>query len=417
MSKLDISNPSYWKLFYEPFDWITACLLHRASPDSTQRVFALLKQCSNVLLVKSFFVNASLERFQEDSLISVSLIEQCFEHQFQLSVDQGLLTTFADTLARTKASHFNLPLSQKRQILNQVWPLVGKLKGVNYANTVKALIPFVGKHFTCKELRTCLQEALHHLAAERASAELQPVVLEILLATLQIDPVELGRLVQTDTFQQLYEFLQERAYKSEAAKAILNEMLKMQVLDKRPAESSPSTALSDPTVFHTLLQYCKTIHDSIDCFSLDDERRQVERILLNFMNLIDFNTDLETRLNFLTEFRANFSLFDSVINQTIHCALLLAIRSVSGKEFSQACLAFAIVTIPSLAVSSVQLQLYLQSAQVSLQCACLPQTDLFLKSSITLLSKIFTTNETPPSASFLCSYLANLLSFLLVVPV
>lgn len=452
-SSAGTSKHGYWEMFYEPLNWISGCLLHKADTESTDKVFTVLQQFLNstsskfslqhIFLVKCFLMNVSLERGLNDSIKWIGLIETCLQQQFQLTVDNELLATFGDLLSHTKTSNFEVPLAQKRALLNQLWPLIGKLSGLNYARTVKSIIPFVVHHFSIKELRILLQEAVQHLSGEKCSLQLQTILFEVFQATLRIEHNVLLRLYQSQAFQQLFDCLQDRSLKSEASQLLLNQFLKhdfrasLDATNKAQNSSEVSTnghqVFRDSTHVQILMRYCKTVHDCIDCFSLNDERRHVERILLDFTQSIDFHDDPEMQLSFLIECRANFCSFESVVCQTIYSSLRLANHPIvidrhrshtcaKGKEFTQAALAFAIVTIPSLANPSDQLRLYLNAAQVALQCACLPQTDLFLKSSIALVSDLLNPKDghvltSIPPESFFNSFLSNLMSFMLVVPV
>ncbi|CAG2119747.1 unnamed protein product [Medioppia subpectinata] len=90
-------------------------------------------------------------------------------------------------------------------------------------------------------------------------------------------------------------------------------------------------------------------------------------------------------------------------------------------SFVRACIAYSFITIPSLDDVILRLQLYLSSSYVSLINGCLPQTDSFLKTAITLIQQlpqyIDSSDGRPKSTDpFLLSYTSQLLSFLLIVP-
>ncbi|CAG2119716.1 unnamed protein product, partial [Medioppia subpectinata] len=90
-------------------------------------------------------------------------------------------------------------------------------------------------------------------------------------------------------------------------------------------------------------------------------------------------------------------------------------------SFVRACIAYSFITIPSLDDVILRLQLYLSSSYVSLINGCLPQTDSFLKTAITLIQQlpqyIDSSDGRPKSTDpFLLSYISQLLSFLLIVP-
>ena len=115
-------------------------------------------------------------------------------------------------------------------------------------------------------------------------------------------------------------------------------------------------ATADPIIIHTLMDISRTLHDTIDSLTFDDERRQCATLIIAFIRSVDHGRDVETQLNFLVDCRAAFMNLDVVNIELIHRILLLAARThflIHGTHtkktaaFIKSCLACVHVTIPS----------------------------------------------------------------------
>jgi hypothetical protein len=130
---------------------------------------------------------------------------------------------------------------------------------------------------------------------------------------------------------------------------------------------------NDAILINTMFYVARTIHDSVDCLSTDNEHRYVGGLLCAFIEQIDFDRDLEQQLNVYVECRAIFCNSDMVKDKLCICVGGLAVKAykfVKGKHskktaaFAKACLAFCHITIPSIADVFRKLELLLFCAQV-----------------------------------------------------
>nr|XP_027198715.1 UPF0505 protein C16orf62 homolog isoform X1 [Dermatophagoides pteronyssinus] len=188
----------------------------------------------------------------------------------------------------------------------------------------------------------------------------------------------------------------------------------------------------DPVILNAMQYLCKLIHDSIDSLTLEDDKRQISTLIIGFIRRISCKQqqDLEARLNFYIESRANFSNLDPVLNFIVQQVNTLAMDAhclVNGRHtkktlsFVNACMAFSYITIPSMYDIYSRLQLYLSSSHVALMNGCLPQTDSFIKLTITLIRQLppyqeYLDGKFYSNDEFLYTYSSQLLSTLIVVP-
>lgn len=164
--------------------------------------------------------------------------------------------------------------------------------------------------------------------------------------------------------------------------------------------------------------------------TVEDERRQVTHLISSFIRSIHFGRNFEQQLSFYVDARATFPNLDGVLVALVHCVNLLAMRTrhiVHGRHtrktsvFVRSCAAYCFITIPSISSVISRLNLYLLSGQVALLNACLGQADSFYETGIHLIKELPKTCEIegkPKSTeNFLISFIANLLSSLIIVPV
>ena len=186
---------------------------------------------------------------------------------------------------------------------------------------------------------------------------------------------------------------------------------------------------NDAILINFLFDIGRTLHDSIDVLSPEGEKRHIASLLCSFITKIDFGRDLEQQLNMYVECRAIFCNLDQVKDKLINCVCNLAMRcyhlvkgthSRKTSSFVKACLAYCHITVPSISDVYRKLQLLLQCAEVALQNQCLPQTDTFLKSAISLLPDMPPTEEIDGkhlhTEEKLLSVVKQLLSFLVLAP-
>lgn len=196
-----------------------------------------------------------------------------------------------------------------------------------------------------------------------------------------------------------------------------------------------SGKISDPYLAFSLLKIGKYIHDSVQEYSSEKvakttRRREVANLLMSFIKKVDFGVDYENHLNFLTEARGNYSDLDEVVELLILEVQRICIHTykvVKGKHnkktlrFCKVCIAYCQITIPGLKSLYSQIKHLLWTSQIALTNNLISECDSLIKNLLTIISKIL--NEELPNRKinrseidFLCTFMKNLVSFLIIVP-
>lgn len=136
------------------------------------------------------------------------------------------------------------------------------------------------------------------------------------------------------------------------------------------------------------------------------------------------------QLTFYVEARATFPNLDGVFATLVQCVNLLANKTrriVNGNHtrktsaFVKSCAAYCFITIPSISSVRSRMDLYLMSGQVALLNLCFGQADSFFEAAISSIKELPKTWEVDgkqkSTDNYLISFVANLLSSLLVTPV
>ena len=182
--------------------------------------------------------------------------------------------------------------------------------------------------------------------------------------------------------------------------------------------------ITDTYLAFSLLKIGKFIHDSIEIFSPPEKRKEVSDILTKFINKIDFGMDFENYFNFLTEARAAYYELDSITELLIKCVQKTAIqtyKSVKGKHnkktmrFCKVCVAYCLITIPSISSIKTQLKLELTTAEIALMNNLISECDSLCKFIITNIQKEIDCLD-KLEADFIINYSKSFLGFLIMVP-
>ncbi|XP_069342975.1 VPS35 endosomal protein-sorting factor-like isoform X3 [Eulemur rufifrons] len=365
---------------------------------------------NNALLLNSVMSAFRAEFIATRSMDFIGMIKECDESGFPkhlLFRSLGLNLALADP-----------PESDRLQILNEAWKVITKLKNPqDYINCAEVWVEYTCKHFTKREVNTVLADVIKHMTPDRAFEDSYPQ-LQLIIKKVIAHFHDFSVLFSVEKFLPFLDMFQKENVRVEVCKCIMEAFIKHQ---QEPTK--------DPVILNALLHICKTMHDSVNALTLEDEKRMLAYLINGFIKMVSFGRDFEQQLSFYVESRSMFCNLEPVLVQLIHSVNRLAMETrkvMKGNHsrktaaFVRACVAYCFITIPSLVGIFTRLNLYLHSGQVALANQCLSQADAFFKAAISLVPEVPKTinidGKMRPSESFLMEFLCNFFSTLLIVP-
>ncbi|GAB5583027.1 VPS35 endosomal protein-sorting factor-like isoform X4 [Prionailurus iriomotensis] len=352
-----VELPSYLPLYSPAMDWIFQCISYHAPEDSPEEALLteMMERCkklgNNALLLNSVMSAFRAEFIATRSMDFIGMIKECDESGFPkhlLFRSLGLNLALADP-----------PEGDRLQILNEAWKVITKLKNPqDYVNCAEVWVEYTCKHFTKREVNTVLADVIKHMTPDRAFEDSYPQLQSIIKKVIAHFH-DFSVLFSVEKFLPFLDMFQKESVRVEVCKCIMEVFIKHQ---QEPTK--------DPVILNALLHVCKTMHDSVNALTLEDEKRMLAYLINGFIKM--------------------------------------------------ACVAYCFITIPSLVGIFTRLNLYLHSGQVALANQCLSQADAFFKAAISLIPEVPKTinidGKMRPSESFLLEFLCNFFSTLLIVP-
>ncbi|PKK24513.1 hypothetical protein A306_00008881 [Columba livia] len=395
-----VEFPLYLTLYSPAIDWILQCIAYRA-PEVllTEMMERCKKLGNNALLLNSVMSAFRAEFIAARSMDFIGMIKECDESGFPkhlLFCSLGLNLALADP-----------PENDRLQILNEAWKVITKLKNPqDYINCAEVWVEYTCRHFTKREVSTVLADVIKHMTPDRAFEDAYPQLQSIIEKVITYIH-DFSLLFSVEKFLPFLDMFQKESVRVEVCKCIMESFIKL----------------------NALLHICKTMHDSVNALTLEDEKRTLAALINGFIKMVSFGRDFEQQLSFYVEARSMFCNLEPVLIQLIHSVNQLAMETrkvMKGNHsrktaaFVRACVAFCFITIPSLSGIFTRLNLYLHSGQVALANQCLSQADAFFKAAVSLVSEVPRTinvdGKMRSSDAFLLEFLCNFFSTLLVVP-
>uniref|UniRef100_A0A3B3ZWE1 VPS35 endosomal protein-sorting factor-like n=1 Tax=Periophthalmus magnuspinnatus TaxID=409849 RepID=A0A3B3ZWE1_9GOBI len=314
----------------------------------------------------------------------IGMIKECDEAGFPKHLLFG-------SLGRSLASA-DPPEPERLTILNEAWKVITKVRSPrDYIICAEIWVEFTCRHFTKREVNTVLADMIKHMTPDRAFEDAYPQLQSVIGKILTYFH-DFSILFSMERFLPFLDMFQKDSVRVEVCRSIMEVFIRHQLEPTR-----------DPVILNAMLHICKTMHDSVNALTLEDEKRSLSLLIIGFIRMVSFGRDFEQQLNFCVESRSTFCNLEPVLVQLIH-----------------ACAAYSFITIPSLSSIFSRLSLYLLSGQVALANQCLSQADAFLKAAVSVLPEvprsISVEGKLRSSESFLLDFINNFLSTLLVVP-
>uniref|UniRef100_A0AAX7VII2 VPS35 endosomal protein-sorting factor-like n=1 Tax=Astatotilapia calliptera TaxID=8154 RepID=A0AAX7VII2_ASTCA len=406
-----VEMPEYLTLYSPAISWILQCIAYRA-PESllTEMMERCKKLGNNALLLNSVMRAFRPEFVAARATDFIGMIKDCDEAGFPKHLLFG-------SLGRSLASA-DPPESERLTILNEAWKVITKVRSPqDYINCAEIWVEFTCRHFTKREVNTILADIIKHMTPDRAFEDAYPQLQSVIRKILTYFH-DFSVLFSMERFLPFLDMFQKDSVRVEVCKSIMEVFIKHQVELTR-----------DPVILNAMLHICKTMHDSVNALTLEDEKRSLALLIIGFIRMVSFGRDFEQQLSFCVEARATFCNLEPVLVQLIHTVNQLAMetrRVMRGNHsrktaaFVRACAAYSFITIPSLSSIFSRLSLYLLSGQVALANQCLSQADAFLKAAVSILPEvprsISVEGKLRSSESFLVDFINSFLATLLVIP-
>uniref|UniRef100_A0A8K9UC75 VPS35 endosomal protein-sorting factor-like n=1 Tax=Oncorhynchus mykiss TaxID=8022 RepID=A0A8K9UC75_ONCMY len=339
---------------------------------------------NNALLLNSVMWAFRAEFIATRATDFIGMIKDCDEAGFPKHLLFG-------SLGRSLACA-DPPEAERLPILNEAWKVITKVRSPqDYINCAEIWVEFTCRHFTKREVNTVLSDIIKHMTPDRAFEDAYPQLQSVIRKILTYFH-DFSVLFSMERFLPFMDMFQKDSVRVGVCLSIMDVFIKHQQEPTR-----------DPVILNALLHVCKTMHDSVNALTLEDEKRSLALLINGFIRMVSFGRDFEQQLSFCVEARATFCNLEPVLVQLIH-----------------ACAAYSFITIPSLTSIFSRLNLYLLSGQVALANQCLSQADAFLKAAVSVLPEvprsISIEGKLRSSEGFLLDFINNFLSALLVVP-
>uniref|UniRef100_A0A3B1J1K4 VPS35 endosomal protein-sorting factor-like n=1 Tax=Astyanax mexicanus TaxID=7994 RepID=A0A3B1J1K4_ASTMX len=406
-----VEIPVYLTLYSPAIHWILQCVAYRA-PDVllTEMMERCKKLGNNALLLNSVMWAFRPEFVAARATDFIGMIKDCDEAGFPKHL---LFGSLGRSLACADPAE-----SERLPILNEAWKVITKVRSPqDYINCAEIWVEFTCRHFTKREVNTVLADIIKHMTPDRAFEDAYPQLQSVMKKILTYFH-NFSVLFSMEKFLPFMDMFQKDSVRVEVCKSIMEVFIKHQQEPTR-----------DPVILNALLHVCKTMHDSVNALTVEDEKRSLALLINGFIRMVSFGRDFEQQLSFCVEARATFCNLETVIIQLIHTVNQLAMetkRVMGGNHsrktaaFVRACAAYSFITIPSLTSIFSRLHLYLLSGQVALANQCLSQADAFLKAAVSILPEVPRTisveGKQRSSEAFLLDFINSFLSTLLVVP-
>ncbi|OCT64113.1 hypothetical protein XELAEV_180452141mg, partial [Xenopus laevis] len=393
-----VEIPVYLTLYSPAIDWMLRCIAYRAPETLLTEMKERCKKQGNNFSKMFQSRGKSMLSWEKDLLKMPSPCPTFRLAKHLLFRSLGLNLALADP-----------PENDRLQILNEAWKVITKLRNPqDYINCAEVWVEYTCRHFT---VNTILADIIKHLTPDRAFEDayqqLQSVITKV-ITHFQ----DFSVLFSVEKFLPFLDVFQKESVRVEVCKCIMEAFIRHQ-----------QEVTKDPVILNALLHVCKTMHDSVNALTLEDEKRTLANLINGFIRMVSFGRDFEQQLSFYVETRSMFCNLEPVLIQLIHSVNHLAMEtkkvmkgnhSRKTASFVRACVAFSFITIPSLTSVFTRLNLYLLSGQVALANQCLSQAAVSLVPDVPKTVNI--DGKMRSSEPFILEFLANFFSTLLVVP-
>ncbi|KAG6551128.1 hypothetical protein Mapa_007363 [Marchantia paleacea] len=329
------------------------------------------------------------------------------------SVDLSMPQYMNYRLLGLKLCECSPPREFRLTVLNDVWRVVMKYTDLGeYISVADVFVEYILQNCTEAELLIILRDIMRHMKKGEVNdgvlASLESIVFKLVTHYTDLSHVlQLAHFV--DILDVFYGDTRISVYKR-----ILSSI------------SRSNKQVRDPVTRHAVFEAARVLHDSLDSLSSDDDRRQITRLIVRYVQLVNFDRDLEQHLAFLVDCRGTFADMDPLRVTVIHASNRLAmttLKMVKGshnkrtRDFVKACVTFNEITIPSINSVVTRINLFLETAEVALMNALPSHAESAVKSTLSSLQDVTSKDDVKAGdLEGISMFLVKLSAFLVVMP-
>ncbi|KCV72826.1 hypothetical protein H696_00402 [Fonticula alba] len=325
LRECELSFSEYLALFVPALEWILQCLSHRSSDDTLNTILHWYERCNNSLVLDAVMTSFDPKYVSDNALRFADLIKKadglgCPQHQLYMSFGLSLVLSYPDKAVL-------------RRILRDHWKVIVQLENPDdFLRCADVYIEIPAKHFTAADVDHLLGDIVRRVgelptstvstgagspgAIAAAAAAAAPIVsgaasptagaaapistltLEQALPRLQsiLDKI----LTHLRNFSDLFEmrhflpmvdlFQTDLVIRNEVCKSILTRFaypgstsLFVSAVDRSEVLAEATQLLTDLPRVNTMMYFAKSLHDSVNIMTVDDERRQITELILAFV--------------------------------------------------------------------------------------------------------------------------------------
>ncbi|KAL3681400.1 hypothetical protein R1sor_024356 [Riccia sorocarpa] len=329
------------------------------------------------------------------------------------SVDSSMPQYMNYRLFGMKLCECSPPREFRLAVLNDVWRVVMKYTNLDgYLAVADVFVDYILQNCSEAELSVFLRDIIKHVVKGEVN-DGTLVLLESIVFKILTHYPDLSYVLSLAHFVDILD-----VFYGDTRISVYKRIL--------TSVSRSNSQLRDPVTRHFVFEAARVLHDSLDSLSSDDDRRQITKLIVRYVQLVNFGRDLEQHLAFLVDCRGTFADMDPLRVTVIHASNRLAmttLKMVKGSnnkrtlDFVKACITFNEITIPSINSVVTRINLFLETAEVALMNALPSHAESSVKSALTSLQDIGSKDDVKAGElEDISVFLRKLSAFLVVMP-
>lgn len=381
-----INYNQYKDLFKHPFNWIFQCIFRNSSYEDIDHLFNQMNDSIDSLLLYSIISTCDPSYIARRSNIIIDLIKKS-DYNYSLK-DDIIRKVMEHIIHYYKNNNNHLSINDIDHIFNSLYDEIKNISNHNiesYLYIMEIFIEFTLTFYNDDE--TKIKQLIDDIIHQKNHISLnEKHMSRIILSFINHCNNHLHKLMVNDDFFQLLKSIKDKELITDISHCALDKL-----------SLSIRSPIHDQSLINNVFIFLKNLHDSMNIYSLNEEKKKISSIIISFISKVDFGRDVERHLDLLVECRRSFYDIDDVRKFLIHQSLNLAIKTfkiMNGKHsketlsFVKACIAYSYVTILPLKDIFSRLYLFALGGQVSILNRCLSQADSFFRIAIMSIQEV-----------------------------